>query len=232
MVNQHGIRASTLVEQVADWLRAEIVAGSFAQGERLNEVHLATKLGVSRGPVREAIKLLHGEGFVTLEPNRGASIVRPSVDDIRELYELRTAVEVQAARIVARQHSDAIHATLIAALGDMRAATADPQRGSLARADLAFHEAVVEASGNQRLRAIFTTIKPVLGPLMEAEERQFYPDLEQLWQEHAALLDVLNAGLADSAGSAFADHLERAQENLASFIEGNSQLTATAGGVA
>ena len=98
----HCAPASLSPEEAADQIREEILAGRLGQGERLVEVRIADALNISRGPVREAFKLLRAEGLLNEEQNRGTYVVQLSSDDVREIYDLRAAIESRAAKLLAR----------------------------------------------------------------------------------------------------------------------------------
>jgi len=90
----------SLAGDAADRIRESILSGGFRPGEHLVEARIAQQLNVSRGPVREAFKLLRAEGLVEEEPRRGTFVVRLEADDVREIYQLRAAIEGQAARLL------------------------------------------------------------------------------------------------------------------------------------
>ena len=111
-----------LAEEAADQIRDEILAGHLNQGERLVETRIAEALNISRGPVREAFKLLRAEGLVREERNRGTYVVRLSSGDIHEIYDIRAAVESRAAKLLARRGHPADIDVLKRALGDLEQA--------------------------------------------------------------------------------------------------------------
>src|SRR5438477_9433205 len=90
----------SLAEDAADRIREQILGGGFRQGEHLVESRIAQQLNVSRGPVREAFKLLRAEGLLEEEPRRGTFVVRLSSSDVSEIYGLRAAIEGRAARLI------------------------------------------------------------------------------------------------------------------------------------
>ena len=102
----------SLAEDAADRIREQILAGGFAQGEHLVEARIAEQLNVSRGPVREAFKLLRSEGLLQEEPRRGTFVVSLSAEDVREIYGLRAAIEGRAARLLAGRQDPAALAEL------------------------------------------------------------------------------------------------------------------------
>ena len=83
----------SLAEDAADRIREQILSGGFSQGEHLVEAKIAEQLAISRGPVREAFKLLRSEGLLNEEPRRGTFVVSLSTDDVRDIYGLRAALE-------------------------------------------------------------------------------------------------------------------------------------------
>ena len=85
-------RAATLSDRTTELLRQRILAGDFGLGERLVEARIARQLQISRGPVREALRQLRAEGLVREEPRRGVFVVDLTLDDVREIYELRAAI--------------------------------------------------------------------------------------------------------------------------------------------
>jgi DNA-binding GntR family transcriptional regulator len=101
-----------LAARVFDVLRELLASGKFQPGDRLNVVHLAQQMNVSRGPIREALQGLASEGLVDLIPRRGAFVPRLGADDLRELYEVRIALESAAAGLAARRRSESDIVTL------------------------------------------------------------------------------------------------------------------------
>src|SRR3954447_20061265 len=110
----------TVAGQVAEHLKAEILAGERAAGTRLPQVEIARRLGVSTTPVREALAALQREGLVRLHPQRGAVVFLPSVDDLREHYEIRAALEALAAAKAAERFRADWAAPLVECLDEMR----------------------------------------------------------------------------------------------------------------
>ncbi len=132
----------SLAEDAADRIREQILAGGFAQGEHLVEARIAEQLNVSRGPVREAFKLLRSEGLLLDEPRRGTFVVSLSADDVREIYSLRAAIEGRAAKLLAGRRDPAAIAELRVLLSSMEAAAEVDDVATVYRQDLAFHDAV------------------------------------------------------------------------------------------
>ena len=207
----------SLAEDAADRIRETILSGGFGPGEHLVEARIAKQLNVSRGPVREAFKLLRAEGLVEEEPRRGTFVVRLEASDVREIYQVRAGIEGQAARLLA----EARPAPALEELEGLSARIEEAIRSgdvvAVSRSDLAFHGAVCWLSGNKRLYEVFTRYVPILGALLRLDER-LYGSVDRLAGQHAALLEPIEAGDARGAAAAFEEHAEHAAELIAGYL--------------
>ncbi|GIE87834.1 GntR family transcriptional regulator [Actinoplanes regularis] len=149
------LTAYSLVELAVDRLRRDILSGRNDPGERLVEEQLTKRLGISRAPLREAMRLLAEQGLVEHIPRRGARVATLSDDDVRELYEVRDVLERHAVTTTG-EHRDLLR--LRSALDTIRAATDAGDRPALADAHRRFHVEVVALSGNRQLTALYETI--------------------------------------------------------------------------
>jgi len=145
----------SLVELTTESLRRDILSGRIDPGERLVEEQLTKRLGISRAPLREAMRLLAQQGLVEHIPRRGARVATMSADDVRELYEVRDVLERHA---VASIPADADLSALRAALEMMREATAAEDRLELANAHRRFHVEVVRLGGNHQLAGLYESV--------------------------------------------------------------------------
>lgn len=207
-----------LAEDAADRLRDEILSGRLSRGERLVEARIAAELHVSRGPVREAFKLLRAEGLLQEEPRRGTYVVSLSPDDVRELYDLRAAVEARAARLVARSHTERGLQQLRDGLEALAVAAAAGDVRTVSRADLEFHETVVRLSGNSRLLAVFQRSAPLLKTLIALDEH-LYASLDEIADEHRPMLEAIEQGDEEAASHRFEAHVDRAGALVAEYID-------------
>lgn len=171
-------------------LRAGIVAGRYAPGEWLREGALAEGLGLSRTPVREALRALAAEGLVELVHNRGARVVRWTAEDVEETYRLRALLEGEAAALAARRATplqvEALaqaHAAYAQSIGDGRPAVEQAARND------AFHAAVLDAAASPRLVALHALVTSA--PLV-ARALSGYADVD-LQRSVLAHADVLLA---------------------------------------
>ncbi len=193
-------------EAVYDRLKSAIVEGELAPGARMLEVELAGKLGVSRTPVREALVRLAQEGLAELLPGRGARVRVLSPAEVSEVYEVRAALEAEAARLAAQRASEGE----LEELARLEAALHRIPKTDLAeqtRADTRFHAALVAASGNRELERLFHQLdaKLALARRYSSDENQSPKTLA----EHRAILEAILAGDPDRAAAAARAHIER-----------------------
>ena len=209
----------SLAEDAADLIRQQILSGGFRRGEHLVEARIARQLNVSRGPVREAFKLLRSEGLLDEEPRRGTFVVTLSAADVREIYDLRAAVEGRAARLLARDPRPAAVAELRSAIDAMDAAATAGDVQAVGRHDLEFHEGLCRLSGNRRLHAVFLQHVRALRTLIRLDE-QLYRSPAEIAPQHRPILDAIEAGDSDLAAARCEAHCEEARELIATYLEG------------
>lgn len=148
-----------LREVVFNSLRTAIIHGEFKPGERLMEMHLAKSLGVSRTPVREAMRMLELEGLVVMIPKKGAEVARITEKNLKDALEIRMALEELAAELACRRIDDAGREQLKTACEAFRKAVETRDLSAIVDADVAFHNVVYEATDNDRLVSISQTLR-------------------------------------------------------------------------
>ncbi|MDR7185104.1 MULTISPECIES: GntR family transcriptional regulator [Microbacterium] len=192
-----------LRERVRDLLRDRIVRGDFAPGDRLVERVLAEEMGVSRVPVREALTLLKGEGFVQDVPRRGVIVTVLAKEDVDDLFDVRVALDVQCARLAsARATDDEIRA--LAAIADAAdAALARGDLGAIAELNQAFHDAVPRMAHN---RILASTLEPLEGRLHWVLRQNRSPEI--LLAEHRELVEALAKRDGDAAADVALRHVD------------------------
>jgi len=154
-VSDEELESHSLVDLAVSRLSREILSGRTDPGERLVEEQLTRRLGISRAPLREALRLLAQQGLVEHIPRRGARVATLSDDDVRELYEVRDVLERHA---VANIRPAADLSGLETALELMRKATEAGDRLAVADAHRRFHVEVVNLGGNRQLRALYESV--------------------------------------------------------------------------
>ncbi|MCF8483594.1 MAG: GntR family transcriptional regulator [Rhodobacteraceae bacterium] len=197
-------------------LLEEIRSGALSPGARLRETDLAERLGISRTPVREAIRQLEADGLVTHMPRQGATIRALDYGEVIELYEMRAVLEGTAARLAARAAS-AIELEELAALNDeLAAAPPGPQARELNRQ---FHRTLLDAARNRFLVKSMSVLQKtllILGPSTLAEAERAADAVE----EHAAILRGLEARDGPAAEMVMRGHIEAALKSRIKSMRG------------
>lgn len=203
------VRAN-LAENAVEAIRAEIVANRWVLGERLpNEATLSAMLSVSRGTVREAVRMLVAKGYLETRQGSG-TYVRSAVDPVetllrakraglRDLFEARCALDVEAARLAALRHSPSVIADLQALLAE-RGNSAETDHAVFVARDLAFHKAVIAASGNCAMIELYAFFSASIQETIEATLGDGIPEPDIA--AHAAIIDAIATGNPDKADAA------------------------------
>lgn len=210
----------SLAEDAADRIREQILDGGFKQGEHLVEAKIAEQLNISRGPVREAFKLLRAEGLLKEEPRRGTFVVSLTAQDVREIYGLRAALEGRAGRMIARANDPATLARLRALADEIDRAVDAGDAVAASRADLAFHEGLCELCGNTRIHEVFMRYVPTLRGLLRLDE-QVLRSLDEISRQHRPFVDALQAGDEELVARLLNEHAEHAGELIAGVLASN-----------
>jgi len=174
-MNLQPIDGKTRSAQVADQLRSHVLGGGFAPGSRLTEIDLAERLGVSRGPLREALLKLTEEGLLVKEPYKAIRVRDISVKEVQELYSLRTNLEQFAFRECWARRDPGRLAELCARLAALNHARAEGADADVIDCEIAFHSWVFECSDHSLLQACWTNIKPLLKLYLSVHRQRFGP---------------------------------------------------------
>jgi DNA-binding GntR family transcriptional regulator len=211
----HPTTYTPLRDEVLNTLRQALITGSFSAGERIREVELAARLGVSRGTLREALRHLEQEGLVVTSPHRGTFVVNPTPDEIKDIYGLRIALESyaaeQAAHLATPEDLDALQSVVddFNALASTGRASMAPRLGL----DLQFHELVCEAGGNARLIRTWTELCAPLRLLLSAFEEPFMNSGEVV-DQHQHVIDALRRHDGAAARAILIDHLIDSRDRM------------------
>ncbi|TDW92023.1 MULTISPECIES: GntR family transcriptional regulator [Kribbella] len=196
-----------LREQVLAELRRRIVDGEYHEGERLTETRLAEDFGVSRNPVREALRVVEAEGFVHILPRRGAVVATLDETAVRDLFAVRQQLETLAAGLAAERATPAGIATLRGLVEDANAAAKAEDFDRVAELNSAFHRAVIEVSGNRWLHSISAAMYHHVHWVFRVGAAQRAPHSTE---EHLRLVEAIEAGDAAAASTAARLHVEAA----------------------
>lgn len=201
-MSESGFTVRRFSDDFARLLRGRILGGDLQPGERLNEVHLAERYGISRSPIREALQALAGEGLVTFVAGKGAFVHELTASEVQNLGEIREALESQAARLVAERAT----ATQVDELERSVAVTETPGE------DADFHAVMLRLSGNPRLEFLggSTAARLRLARTQSATDPE---RVARATDEHRAIVAAIRAGDVETAGVAMREHVARATES-------------------
>ncbi|CUU60325.1 DNA-binding transcriptional regulator, GntR family [Parafrankia irregularis] len=197
-----------LRQLVADELRGRILRGELTQGSRVIEDRLAEELGVSRNPVREAIRLLESEGLVEVTPRKGVMVTVISGEEADDLIEVRAALEVTAVRRAATRGITAeIDAELEAVLVEGEGVTEAGAYERLSALNARFHDLLARASGNNHLVEVLRDLQNRLQLLFSVGVSR---RSGRAWEEHRRILEAIRARDADWAEAEMRAHINGA----------------------
>lgn len=210
-------RRPALATIVADRIRDAIIFGELGLGEAVSEERLASMLGVSRTPVREALTHLQLQGLIVIRPQRGSFVFQPTKEDVEELCEFRAMVETGALRLAYASDPDATIRRLEMAQDQLEAAEAAGDRLAAARADAAFHAVLLENSGNRVLVQAYDLIAGRIGAARFFTRRS---DLSrrQISPEHRTMIEALSRGDIDAACTSLTAHIKAMPDRFAEAL--------------
>ena len=187
----------SLVSLAANDIRKLIITGELTPGEKVNEPPLAARLGISRPPLREALRMLESERLLEKTPRRGYRVIALSDEDIDDIYSLRGALERFAIDLLIRSDDPSVYSALDPIMTQMRAAAESEDQAAVVQANIDFHTTVVEIAGNSRLTDAYRTLMLQMQVWMAAnviEEARSQGDLRKGCDRHELLLGCLRAG--------------------------------------
>ncbi len=193
-------------KSVRDVLEDEIVAGRLAPGHRLDEMSLAERFGVSRTPIREALRQLAEAGFVEIRPHRGAVVSAPDPQRVIEMFEVMAELEALCARLAARRLLAEDHQRLQATLKACGDALAAGDTDAYYYENEQFHRAIYAASGNRFLAAEALALHKRLAPFRRLQLRVRHR-MRTSQQEHREIVAAIEEGDAERAGQTLRSHV-------------------------
>lgn len=196
---------------VCDELRAQIVNGDYAPGAHLVEDRLAKELGVSRNPVREALRVLQAEGFIDMIPRRGAVVATLSDVEVRDIFDVRMALERLAAQLAARRADKSDVDELRRVLGEAQAALASDDAATLTDLNAEFHEQILIVSGNGYLRDVMLQLRGRMKWIFSRTASS--PRGQHSLDEHVQLADAIERGDEDAAAELALRHVQAAADS-------------------
>lgn len=198
-----------LRDRIYEQLERLLAEGEFADGEHLRESDLAQRFGVSRGPVREALRMLERDGWVEWRLRRGAFVREPSTQDVEEFFEVRVLIEAESARLAATHGSAEAKESLMPIIETATAALkANASPAELTAHTMSFHHNVAKLSGNRILTDFANRLNTRTRRLMAPIVPKTSP---QAWREHAEIEEAIAGGDAERAEALMRAHVEWAK---------------------
>lgn len=199
--------------QIFNRIRDDILSGNYIPGEELKEATLGKQLGVSRTPVREALRQLDLEGLVEIAPNRGAKVIGISRKDVEDIYHMRARLEGLAARKAAEQIKEEELAELEEVILLSEFHVKKPESKQMVRLDGRFHEIMYRASGSRMLEHVLTDflhyVKMARSHSVKTEHRA-----QESVKEHKRILEAIRQRDGDLAEQLANEHIQHVIENL------------------
>jgi DNA-binding GntR family transcriptional regulator len=213
-------RQRTLTSIVREEIAHLIASGQLKAGERINESELASRLDVSRGPIREACRSLEEAGLLVSVVNQGVFVREMSLDDARQLYEVREALSGLIGRLAAQRIRPAQLKALSALLASMEDAAECQDMPRYYQLNLTFHDQLMQVADNQMLANMYmTTVHQA--HLFRQRGLVQEGSLKVSNQEHRVILEALTRRDPDMAEQALAQHVSRGWERLAAAVQKN-----------
>lgn len=204
-----GLSHAPLTTLVVQAIRERIISGELAPGTRLVESRLSQELGVSRMPVREALRTLSVEGVLTVEPRRGASVASHTPEQVRELVEVRATLEALNAKLAARRLNPEMTSRLKSILAEGARTAKTDDVAKLQEDNKNFHDALASVAANSVLRELVRSLRERTAPIFAPHSRK---RARQNWEEHAAIVRAVIAGDAELASLLAARHVYNAAQ--------------------
>ena len=192
-------------------LRQAILRGELKPGERLMEIRLANQLGVSRTPIREAIRMLELDGLVIMVPRKGAQVAQITEKDLNDVLEVRLGLEELAVKLACQRITES----------QMLETTETDDLQKLAQADVAFHDVIYQATNNERLIQLLNNLREQ----MYRYRIEYLKDVKSrrsLVEEHDALYERMKNRDLAGAQKMIREHIERQQESIMQTVHHQS----------
>lgn len=202
-----------LRDVVFNTLRKAILTGSLKPGERLMEVHLANKLGVSRTPIREAMRKLELEGLVVMIPRRGAEVAQITEKSLNDVLEVRKALDALSVELACERITEEEIAELETACEEFEQATKGKDASVIAKADVRLHDIIVQATGNQRLLQLVNNLSEQMYRyrfVYIKDESQH----EKLIEEHKEIYESILIRDKERASAAARLHIDNQEKSI------------------
>ncbi|MDY7041648.1 MAG: GntR family transcriptional regulator [Chloroflexota bacterium] len=204
-------------------IREAILCGQLRPGQHLVESDLADQMGISRAPIREALRQLETEGLVVSLPHRGTFVTQLSAQDVWEIYTLRAAIEGLASRLVAQNATEEEIVCLEESVAQMERSAEAGDLELLAQQDLDFHEYLCRAAHHNRLLDTWLSMNAQIRTMIDFTSRLYLP-ADEIVRCHAEVVDAICQGQADRAARAITGHINGVGELIWREMDMSSEL--------
>ena len=206
-----------LRDVVFNTLRKAILRGELKPGERLMEIHLANKLGVSRTPIREAIRKLELEGLVLMIPRKGAEVAQITEKNMQDVLEVRKALEELSVQLACERITPEQVEEMKMAAEDFRKVLKSGDVTKIAEADVKFHDIIFAATNNQRLITLLNNLREQMYRFRVEylKQKECYP---QLLEEHDKLIALISGGEVEEACELMGCHIDNQASTVSDVI--------------
>jgi DNA-binding GntR family transcriptional regulator len=213
-----GVDTRPLRQQIADALQAAILSGELRPGDALIETEIATRLGVSRAPVREALQLLANSGLVEAVPYRGTTVRRLSASDVEELYSMRSVLEAFALRRAMARDAAGLAVALRGVCATMERYAADGDWASVSSEDERFHHHLIASAGHRLLDSVWQELNARVRQVMTLRNLA-NEDTMSIVKNHLPIVEAIAAGEVEPAVERLERHIATAADLVAALEE-------------
>jgi DNA-binding GntR family transcriptional regulator len=200
-------KPASLSDQVYEQLRSSIISAERNPGEKLVELEIASQMGTSQGPVREALQRLERDGLVERQARSATYVSSISMDEMHELFSVRTVIEGYAIRRAVQKITPEHCDYLEELIGKMAQAGQRNDMITLAEYDMQFHRTIVECAGSAGLLRVWITLSSQIQRFVVQSHPQHYSDLVEIATRHQSIVTALRQGDAERAVQAVQEHI-------------------------
>jgi DNA-binding GntR family transcriptional regulator len=213
MLQQNMDEYLPLRDVVFNTLRQAILTGELKPGERLMEIHLADRLGVSRTPIREAIRKLELEGLVVMIPRKGAQVAKITEKNLKDVLEVRRVLDMLAVKLACQRMSEDEKKELKQACDEFKKVVRDNNTKDITEADVRFHDIILKSTGNDRLIQLVNNLaEQMYRYRLEYIKDSSYHNI--LVQEHEAIYSAIMNQEEEKAAQAAAEHIDNQEKTI------------------
>lgn len=208
-----------LRDEVFNTLREKILKGVYKPGERLMEIHLADQLGVSRTPIRKAIRMLELEGLVKMVPRKGAQVAKISKEDLQDVLEVRKALDTLSVKLACERITEDEIKLLNNAEREFEKALASKDVREIAEADVAFHDVIHSATKNGRLKSMISNLAERIYRYRFEYIKQQSDGGKTLMLEHREIMRCIESRDVESAVKATEIHIDNQEISISEQLD-------------